>query len=172
MTRQEPPNNKLLALLKLPDNRVCADCGAPEPEWASYKLGVFVCIHCSGIHRNLFSKVKSIKLDNWDDSLIEIMESKGNAKARDVYEKAVPSYYYRPHQNDYTFLREQWIRAKYERLEFTGETKYPPPPYTTGFYEGLLWKRGKEKSQFNQRKFVLSERDFTLMYYCDYTVCN
>lgn len=29
-------------------------------------------------------------------------------------------------------LREQWIRAKYERTEFTGETKYPPIPYTTG----------------------------------------
>lgn len=29
-------------------------------------------------------------------------------------------------------LREQWIRAKYERMEFTGETKYPPPSYTTG----------------------------------------
>ena len=29
-------------------------------------------------------------------------------------------------------LREQWIRAKYERTEFTGETKYPPLSYTTG----------------------------------------
>lgn len=29
-------------------------------------------------------------------------------------------------------LVEQWIRAKYERGEFTGDTKYPPLPYTTG----------------------------------------
>lgn len=29
-------------------------------------------------------------------------------------------------------LREQWIRAKYERMEFIGETKYPPISYTTG----------------------------------------
>lgn len=33
---------------------------------------------------------------------------------------------------NHSVLREQWIRAKYERMEFTGETKYPPLPYTTG----------------------------------------
>lgn len=34
-----------------------------------------------------------------------------------------------------------------------------------GFYEGELWKKGKENTQFLKRKFVLSERDFTLTYY-------
>lgn len=45
-----------------------------EPDWASYTLGIFVCLNCSGIHRNLpaVSKVKSIRLDNWDDSLVEV----------------------------------------------------------------------------------------------------
>lgn len=33
---------------------------------------------------------------------------------------------------NHSVLREQWIRAKYERMEFTGETKYPPISYTTG----------------------------------------
>lgn len=34
-------------------NDKCADCGAPEPDWASLNLGVLVCIECSGVHRNL-----------------------------------------------------------------------------------------------------------------------
>ena len=34
-----------------------------------------------------------------------------------------------------------------------------------GFYEGMLWKKGKENTQFLKRKFVLSEREFTLTYY-------
>lgn len=169
MAGHERNRKTLLELVKQPENSACADCGAPDPDWASNKLGVFVCLNCSGIHRNLSNNVKSIRLDNWEDSVVEILKSKGNAKAREVYEKAVPCYFYRPQQYDCTVLREQWIRAKYERLEFTGETKYPPPAYTTGFYEGLLWKKGKEKSQFNQRKFVLSERDFTLTYYIDDT---
>ncbi|KAM7386745.1 hypothetical protein PAMA_009392 [Pampus argenteus] len=155
----------LLELMKLPENSACADCRAPDPDWASYKLGLFVCLNCSGIHRSLCSRVKSIKLDFWEDELVEFMRSNGNASARAQYEKAVPPYYYRPQHNDCAVLRDQWIRAKYQRLEFTGETKYPPLSYTTGFYEGMLWKKGKENMQFLKRKFVLSEREFTLTYY-------
>nr|XP_020472098.1 arf-GAP with dual PH domain-containing protein 2-like [Monopterus albus] len=165
MSNRERNKKILLELVKQPENRECADCGAPDPDWASYRLGVFVCLHCSGFHRSLSSRVKSIKLDFWEDDLVQFMKSNGNARARALYEKAVPVYYYRPQKEDYDVLREQWIRAKYERMEFTGETKYPPLSYTTGFYEGMLWKKGKESLQFLKRKFVLSEREFTLSYY-------
>ncbi|XP_019958387.2 arf-GAP with dual PH domain-containing protein 2 isoform X2 [Paralichthys olivaceus] len=165
MANREWNKKILLELLKLPDNSMCADCGESDPDWASYKLGVFVCLNCSGVHRSLSSQVKSIKLDFWEDELVKFMKSNGNASAQALYEKAVPSYYYRPRANDSVVLREQWIRAKYERLEFTGEMKYPPISYTTGFYEGWLWKKGKENTQFLKRKFVLSEREFTLTYY-------
>lgn len=40
-------------LRKVCGNEKCADCGAPEPDWASLNLGVLVCIECSGVHRNL-----------------------------------------------------------------------------------------------------------------------
>lgn len=172
MAGHERNKQILLDLVKQPDNSVCADCGAPDPDWASYKLGVFVCLNCSGIHRSLSSKVKSIKLDFWEDSLVQIMRSNGNAKAHEMYEKAVPCYYYRLQPYDFTVLREQWIRAKYERQEFTGETKYPPPSYTTGYYEGMLWKKLKETSQFNQRKFVVSEKESTLTYYSKDSDCK
>uniref|UniRef100_H2U1W3 ArfGAP with dual PH domains 2 n=1 Tax=Takifugu rubripes TaxID=31033 RepID=H2U1W3_TAKRU len=165
MTNHERNKKILLELVKQPHNNRCADCGAADPEWASYKLGVFLCLNCSGIHRSLSSRVKSIKLDFWEDELVEFMKASGNASNRAVFEKAVPVFYYRPQENDCSTLREQWIRAKYERMEFTGETKFPPLPYNTGFYEGMLWKKGKEKMQFLKRKFVLVEREFTLSYY-------
>ena len=38
-------------LRRVPGNSVCADCGSPEPDWASLNLGVLLCIECSGIHR-------------------------------------------------------------------------------------------------------------------------
>ena len=59
-------------------------------------------------------------------------------------------------------LREQWIRAKYERLEFMDPEKQQ---YLKGFREGYLWKRGKDDKKFNRRRFVLSETENTLKYY-------
>src|ERR1700733_6763549 len=42
------------ALLKLEGNKICADCKRNKhPRWASWNLGVFVCIRCSGIHRGM-----------------------------------------------------------------------------------------------------------------------
>ncbi|XP_051566490.1 arf-GAP with Rho-GAP domain, ANK repeat and PH domain-containing protein 2-like [Myxocyprinus asiaticus] len=64
-------------------NRKCADCQAPEPEWASINLGVVICKNCSGQHRFLgpgISKVRSMKLDSsiWTNELIELFLEVGN----------------------------------------------------------------------------------------------
>lgn len=45
------------------------------PRWASWNLGVFVCIRCAGIHRNLgvhISRVKSVNLDQWTPEQIQV----------------------------------------------------------------------------------------------------
>uniref|UniRef100_A0AAY4AKH1 Uncharacterized protein n=1 Tax=Denticeps clupeoides TaxID=299321 RepID=A0AAY4AKH1_9TELE len=124
----------LLDLVKQPENARCADCGAPDPDWASYKLGVFVCLNCSGTHRDLtdVSRVKSIRLDNWEDDLVEFMRRNGNAVAKAQYEKSVPAFYYRPQQHDCVVLRDQWIRAKYARQEFTGKNGHLQKAYSSG----------------------------------------
>lgn len=49
-TKSEKPID---ILRRVCGNDKCADCGAPEPDWASLNLGVLVCIECSGVHRNL-----------------------------------------------------------------------------------------------------------------------
>jgi len=48
----------------VPGNDKCAECSAPEPDWASLNLGILLCIECSGVHRNLgvhISKVHSFR---------------------------------------------------------------------------------------------------------------
>uniref|UniRef100_A0A670ZNT8 Arf-GAP domain-containing protein n=1 Tax=Pseudonaja textilis TaxID=8673 RepID=A0A670ZNT8_PSETE len=64
----------LLELLQSDGNGRCADCQASDPDWASHTLGVFICLNCSGIHRNIpqISKVKSVRMDEWDSAQIEI----------------------------------------------------------------------------------------------------
>ncbi len=32
---------------------VWIDCNATDNEWASTNIGIFICINCSGAHRNL-----------------------------------------------------------------------------------------------------------------------
>lgn len=39
------------AMLKDEDNKYCVDCDSKGPRWASWNLGVFLCIRCAGIHR-------------------------------------------------------------------------------------------------------------------------
>ncbi|XP_036913873.1 arf-GAP with dual PH domain-containing protein 1 isoform X2 [Sturnira hondurensis] len=155
----------VLELLQRPGNAHCADCGAPGPDWASYTLGVFICLSCSGIHRNIpqVSKVKSVRLDTWEEAQVEFMAARGNDAARAMYESQVPSFYYRPTPSDCHLLREQWIRAKYERQEFTDPERQEP--YSAGYREGFLWKRGRDNGQFLSRKFVLTEREGALKYF-------
>uniref|UniRef100_A0A3B3SYA2 Arf-GAP domain-containing protein n=1 Tax=Paramormyrops kingsleyae TaxID=1676925 RepID=A0A3B3SYA2_9TELE len=60
-----------------PANKVCADCGAASPEWASVNLLVVICDACAGQHRSLginVSKVRSLKMDSkvWTNPLIQM----------------------------------------------------------------------------------------------------
>ncbi|XP_074544011.1 arf-GAP with dual PH domain-containing protein 1-like [Halichoeres trimaculatus] len=167
MASLERNNKILLDLVRQPGNDVCADCGAPEPSWASYTLGVFLCLNCSGLHRNLpaISRVKSLRLDFWEDSVVEFMQERGNSAAKAIFEKCIPDFYYRPQEKDCVVLKDQWIRAKYERREFVVESPKYQHAYNLDLFEATLWKKGKDNKQFLKRIFQLSRKDFTLKYF-------
>ncbi|KAM4729985.1 stromal membrane-associated protein 1-like isoform 2-T2 [Anableps anableps] len=108
----------LTKLLREEDNKYCADCEAKGPRWASWNLGVFMCIRCAGIHRNLgvhISRVKSVNLDQWTPEQIQSMVDMGNTRARQLYEAHLPENFRRP-QTDQAV--EVFIRDKYERKKY------------------------------------------------------
>ena len=74
--------------LELPGNLECADCTSKGPRWASVKLGCWMCIRCSGIHRSLgvhISFVRSVNLDSWTEAQVEFMEKWGNTRCNALY---------------------------------------------------------------------------------------
>ncbi|VDP83151.1 unnamed protein product [Echinostoma caproni] len=102
----------LLKLAQEPNNSFCADCGTSEPRWASWNLGVFICMRCAAIHRKMGTHISKT-----------FVNSGCNARARRLYEALLPDSYIRP-QSDSAL--ENFIRAKYEQRKF-----YQPPIPTT-----------------------------------------
>lgn len=94
--RQTARNERALQdLLKVPGNDRCADCFARNPGllrrdarsarlhfadtpaagWASWNLGVFLCVRCASLHRKLgthISKVKSLSMDAWTIDQVDV----------------------------------------------------------------------------------------------------
>lgn len=113
---------RLKKLLLQTDNHVCADCGAPDPKWASANIGVFICLKCCGVHRSLgahISKVLSVTLDEWSDDEIDAMiEVGGNSSANSIYEAFLPGGFSKPRPESNHAERTKFIRCKYELQEF------------------------------------------------------
>ncbi|XP_077193600.1 stromal membrane-associated protein 2 isoform X2 [Paroedura picta] len=108
----------LANLLLEEENKYCVDCQAKGPRWASWNIGVFICIRCAGIHRNLgvhISRVKSVNLDQWTQEQIQCMQEMGNGKANRLYEAYLPENFRRP-QTDQAV--EGFIRDKYEKKKY------------------------------------------------------
>ncbi|KAF3020376.1 hypothetical protein E8E15_004247 [Penicillium rubens] len=81
--REQARNEKTLAELirTVPGNDRCADCDALTPGWASWNMGIFLCMRCAALHRKLgthISKIKSLTMDTWTSEQVDNMKSHGN----------------------------------------------------------------------------------------------
>ncbi|PYH78183.1 ArfGap-domain-containing protein [Aspergillus uvarum CBS 121591] len=114
------------SLLKLEQNKTCADCKRNKhPRWASWNLGIFICIRCSGIHRGMgthISRVKSVDLDSWTDEQLQSVVKWGNARANKYWEaKLAPGHV--PSEAKI----ENFIRTKYESKRWVMDGPMPDP---------------------------------------------
>ncbi|KAJ6614875.1 hypothetical protein B0H10DRAFT_2042990 [Mycena sp. CBHHK59/15] len=116
----------LRELVKRPENKLCADCKRNDPRWASWNLGVFLCIRCSGIHRGMgthISKVKSVDLDVWTPEQMQSIQKWGNHLANLYWEAHLKPGHIPPEHK-----MESFVRSKYESRRWALDGPPPPDP--------------------------------------------
>lgn len=116
--RQQARNEKLLQDLvhNVPGNNQCADCHTPNPAWASWSLGVFLCMRCAATHRKLgthISKVKSLSMDSWSNEQVDNMRKVGNVASIHIYNPENKKPPISVDADEADSAMERFIRQKY-----------------------------------------------------------
>ncbi|OLQ03643.1 putative ADP-ribosylation factor GTPase-activating protein AGD9 [Symbiodinium microadriaticum] len=91
--RQLQLKAELTSLKRKGGNTQCFDCGVADVTWASPKLGTFLCVTCSDIHRAAGAHITCVKNFStylWSPDEVAMMRLVGNDRAKDLYRSSAP----------------------------------------------------------------------------------
>ena len=79
---QEKYQRILKECQKRPENRSCFDCSGRGNQYVVLNFNTFVCTTCSGIHREMQHKIKSVGMSTFTTDEIKLVDKGGNAIAK------------------------------------------------------------------------------------------
>ena len=111
---------------KLIINNKCSDCNNDNPTWCSINWLTIICIDCSGVHRGLgvhISKIRSLRLDNLDNDLIEILINFKQEKINSILENDIDfsnnhNKSIKPKASSLQIDKENYIKNKYKNKKY------------------------------------------------------
>ncbi|KAL6902000.1 hypothetical protein ACP4OV_004876 [Aristida adscensionis] len=127
--KEEERNERVVrGLLKLPPNRRCVNCDGLGPQYVCTSFWTFVCVSCSGIHREFTHRVKSVSMSTFSTQEVEALQKGGNQRARESFLKDFDSQKMRlPDISNIASLRE-FIKAVYVERRYAGGRFSERPP--------------------------------------------
>ncbi|WOG91033.1 hypothetical protein DCAR_0310281 [Daucus carota subsp. sativus] len=130
LTRKaEERNEKIIrGLMKLPPNRRCINCNTVGPQFVCTDFWTFVCMNCSGIHREFTHRVKSVSMSRFTSQEVEALQRGGNQRAREIFlNDWDPQRHRFPNGSNADkvreFIKNVYVHGKYA----AGKTSEKPP---------------------------------------------
>ena len=135
--REELLREKVKEFKKKKYNSKCADCGCKYASYVVTNFGIFICTDCSTHHRHYHHRVKSITLDTFTQSDVDMLYQNGNKKSNRKY----LANYKHPQEKircNAGFIRDKYIRHKW--IQKDDITQQPIP------------KKSKKKKKKRKKK--------------------
>ncbi|XP_024005703.1 uncharacterized protein LOC18029661 [Eutrema salsugineum] len=118
----ERTEKAIRSLLKLPENRRCINCNSLGPQYVCSTFWTFVCINCSGIHREFTHRVKSISMAKFTAEEVSALRAGGNERARQIYFKEWDSQRNAYPDGSNIFKLRDFIRSVYVDKRYNSES--------------------------------------------------
>ncbi|KAL4571773.1 hypothetical protein LXL04_018538 [Taraxacum kok-saghyz] len=132
--KEEERNEKIIrGLMKLPPNRRCINCNSLGPQYVCTNFWTFVCMTCSGIHREFTHRVKSVSMSKFTSQEVESLQEGGNQRARETFLKDWDPREQRLPDNSNVDKVREFIKSVYvDKKFFASKASGKPPRDTLG----------------------------------------
>ncbi|KAJ3699681.1 hypothetical protein LUZ61_003386 [Rhynchospora tenuis] len=127
--KEEERNEKIIrGLLKLPPNRRCINCNSMGPQYVCTNFWTFVCVTCSGIHREFTHRVKCVSMAKFNSQEVDALQKGGNQRAREIYLRDCDPMQIKLSDSSNADKIREFIRSVYVEKKYSGGKALEKPP--------------------------------------------